>query len=367
MTQKYIGLMSGTSLDAMDAVLVAFSSEKTNIISNHTKLISSNLRQQILSLSSNSHIEIKKLAIVDKRIAELAALTIQELLKQSGEQASNIHAIGSHGQTIRHIPEMAYTLQIGDPNLISELTGITVVADFRRRDMAAGGQGAPLVPAFHKAVFSSNKESRVIVNIGGISNITILPANSTIPVTGFDTGPGNMLMDYWCEKHKGTPFDYDGKWAASSYYSQILLDIMMTEPFFKQAPPKSTGRELFNSEWLTKHIKHHQELTPEIIQATICQLTVKGITTAIQKYAPDTQAVFVCGGGSKNKTLMNILETELENITLNSSKKLGFDPDLVEAASFAWLAKQTMQNSPGNLPEVTGAKGFRVLGGIFPK
>ena len=365
MTEKYIGLMSGTSIDAIDAVLISLDNNKPEILSSHSKPIPDELRRQILALCTSGNNEIEQLAIVDREIAKLSAATVNELLDRCDESANNIRAIGSHGQTIRHMPEAGYTLQIGDPNLIAELTGITVVADFRRRDMAAGGQGAPLVPAFHKAVFTSNTESRVIVNIGGISNISILSTEEKKPVTGFDTGPGNMLMDYWCQKHKGIPFDRSGKWAASGRHNQTLLSAMMTERFFHTPPPKSTGRELFNPEWLTKQLKPFSNLRPEVVQATLCHLTATGIATAIKEYAADTQAVFVCGGGAKNKTLMNILKSQLGGITLSSTHDLGIDPGLVEAVAFAWLARQTLHRASGNLPEVTGAEGLRVLGGIY--
>ncbi|MDD7804669.1 MAG: anhydro-N-acetylmuramic acid kinase, partial [Endozoicomonas sp. (ex Botrylloides leachii)] len=266
----------------------------------------------------------------------------------------------------RHLPDVGYTLQIGDPNLIAELTGIAVVADFRRRDIAAGGQGAPLVPAFHKAIFSSQKEARTIVNIGGMSNISVLPADVATPVIGFDTGPGNVLMDYWCEIHTGKPFDQNGIWAASAKPNEKLLNQMMKEPFFHLPPPKSTGRECFNADWLMQQLNSFSELDPSTVQATLCQLTVTVISKAIWQYAENTAAIFVCGGGAKNNYLMAKLQAQLDTISVNSTQLLGMDPCLVESIAFAWLAQKTINHSEGNLPDVTGAKGLRVLGGIYP-
>ncbi len=255
MTEQYIGLMSGTSLDGMDAVLISFERNNIKLLASHSLPISDSLRQQISALCNRGDNEIERIATVDKALVRLSAQAVEELLELAEQRPSAIKAIGSHGQTIRHIPESGYTLQITDPSSIAEATEITVVADFRRRDMAAGGQGAPLVPAFHKAVFSSPGEARVIVNIGGISNISILPANPELPVTGFDTGPGNLLMDYWSQKHKGIPFDRGGNWAASAQPNPTLLSAMMSELFFHQPPPKSTGRELFNPNWLAAQLK----------------------------------------------------------------------------------------------------------------
>ncbi|MDP0561202.1 MAG: anhydro-N-acetylmuramic acid kinase [Candidatus Endonucleobacter sp. (ex Gigantidas childressi)] len=367
MVEKYIGLMSGTSLDGMDAVLISMDNKVPKILSHHYTPMPDALCQQILDLCSSGNNEIERLAIVDLDVARLSAITVNELLKRSGEIAANIKAIGSHGQTIRHKPEVGYTLQIGDPSLIAELTGITVVADFRRRDMAAGGQGAPLVSSFHNAVFVSDVESRVIVNIGGISNISILSVNGSGMTTGFDCGPGNMLMDYWCRKHKNTHFDNNGAWAASVEHNQELLDSMMSESFFHRLPPKSTGRELFNPDWLALQLKPFAKLSPATIQATLCNLTAMSIVSAIRDHASSTQAVFVCGGGAKNNELMRILSLELGSIRLASTSELGVDPELVESSAFAWLARQALHGKPGNLPEGTGAKGMRILGGIYSK
>ena len=364
--EKYIGLMSGTSIDNMDAVMVSFNGKNPHVQASHSKPIPATLRQQILTLCQNGTNEIEQLAIAEREVAELSAQVVNELLKRCNEKPSNIKAIGSHGQTIRHLPDLGYTLQIGDPNRIAELTGIAVVADFRRRDIAAGGQGAPLVPAFHRAVFSSKKEHRIIVNIGGMSNISVLPAGSEPQVTGFDTGPGNVLMDYWCQKHKNQPFDRNGDWAGSAQPDPMLLKTMMAEPFFQRPPPKSTGRELFNTEWMHQQLNHFPQLSTATIQATLCYLTATTISQAINTHAPETNKVFVCGGGAKNKTLMSVLQSQLNTLPVYSTEQLGIEAGLVEPAAFAWLAQQTMHSHTGNLPAVTGAKGARLLGGIYP-
>ncbi|WP_330924617.1 anhydro-N-acetylmuramic acid kinase [Candidatus Sororendozoicomonas aggregata] len=365
MEEKYIGLMSGTSLDAIDAVLVSFNKDSIRLLANHCAPINDKLRHSIIDLCSPSDNEIEQLALVDTEFAELSAKAVNELLFMSGEKPEGIRAIGSHGQTIRHLPDKGYTLQVGDPNLIAELTQITVVADFRRRDMAAGGQGAPLVPAFHQAVFSSTRESRAIVNIGGMSNISVLPDGSKKTVTGFDTGPGNVLLDYWCQKHKGVPFDRGGAWAASGSSHQQLLNSMMRESFFQASPPKSTGRELFNPDWLACQLEHFSDLSQADVQSTLCQLTVETIARAVREFAPHTRSLFVCGGGARNKALMAGLASALKGIPVSTSQVLGIEPEWVEAMAFAWLAKQRLFAEPGNLPAVTGAKGERVLGGVY--
>lgn len=366
MSGKYIGLMSGTSLDSLDAVLVEIHPNGIQLLTSHSLPLAEPLRQAIQGLCHSGNHEIEQLAITDLEIARLSAQVVNELLARVQEDPSKIAAIGSHGQTIRHRPGQGYTLQIGDPSLIAELTGITVVADFRRRDLAAGGQGAPLVPAFHQWLFASQKQHRVVVNIGGISNISILPSAQSEPVTGFDTGPGNLLMDYWCRRHKGTAFDQDGHWAASAEPHAGLLHSLLAEPFFQQPPPKSTGRELFNPQWLQAQLQAFPLVSADEVQATLCQLTARGIAEAIMAYAPGSEAVFVCGGGAHNTTLMNRLQAELPEKTVATTAVLGLEPGWVEATAFAWLACQTLARRPGNLPDVTGAKGLRVLGGIYP-
>lgn len=365
MSDYYIGLMSGTSLDAIDAVLVDFSHSSNQQVHSLTHQLPESLRQQLLDLTLPGPNEIERQAIAEPAFARESAKAVQQLLSQSGVEAGKIKAIGSHGQTIRHRPEKAFTLQIGDPALIAELTGISVVSDFRRRDIAAGGQGAPLVPAFHQAVFASTEEERVIVNIGGMSNITILPTSGANDVTGFDTGPGNVLMDSWCQLHRDIPYDKDGLWAASESHDKSLLSAMLKEAFFSATPPKSTGRELFNPDWLASQLKGFEHLSPATVQATLCHLTAISIAQAISTYAPQAQKVFVCGGGANNTTLMKTLQGELASLKISTTDSLGIAPDWVEAVAFAWLAKRNIEGLPGNLPAVTGAKGFRMLGAVY--
>ncbi|MFK0572304.1 anhydro-N-acetylmuramic acid kinase [Endozoicomonas sp.] len=367
MSEIYVGLMSGTSLDAMDAAAVRFDGPLPVLLATHTTEWPSELKGKIQQLCQSGNDEIRRLAEVDPAIARVSAQTVKSLLVKAGLTAEQVTAIGSHGQTIRHIPELGYTLQIGDPNILAEQTGITVVADFRRRDMAAGGQGAPLVPAFHRAVFTSETAHRVVVNIGGISNVSILPPGSEqSPVTGFDTGPGNLLMDYWCQQQWNTPYDKDGFHASQEPHDPILLETLLSEPFFRLPAPKSTGRELFNPAWLSSMLEGFSGLSPTTIQATLCRLTARCVADAIKQHGPETGEVFVCGGGANNKTLMTMLRKEMPNKRLGSTSDLGVDPQWVEAIAFAWLAQQNILNLPGNLPDVTGASGLRVLGGVYP-
>ena len=368
MSDIYIGLMSGTSLDAMDAVAVRFDSDHPLLIASHTTEWPLELKRKIQQLCQPGHDEIGLMAEVDPAIAYVAAETVNALLEKSRLAADQIKAIGSHGQTIRHIPKSGYTLQISDPNILAERTGITVISDFRRRDMAAGGQGAPLAPAFHHAVFTSASYHRVVVNIGGISNISILPmANSEKnSVTGFDTGPGNLLMDYWCQQQWNQAYDKDGFHASQEPHDPILLETMLSEPFFRLPAPKSTGRELFNPAWLNSMLEGFRGLSPTTIQATLCRLTSRGIADAIKMNAPKTDEVFACGGGVNNKALMTMLKEEMPDRQLGSTSELGIDPKWVEAITFAWLARQNISKLPGNLPAVTGASGFRLLGAIYP-
>lgn len=373
MSEIYVGLMSGTSLDAMDAVAVRFDGRLPVLLATQTTEWPTDLKEKIQQLCQPGKDEIRLMAEVDPAIARVSAETVKSLLVKAGLTAAQIKAIGSHGQTIRHIPELGYTLQIGDPNILAELTGISVVADFRRRDMAAGGQGAPLVPAFHHAVFTDERLHRVVVNIGGISNISILPATNRSgsskeqsTATGFDTGPGNLLMDYWCQQQWNKPYDQDGFHASQEPYDPILLETMLSEPFFRQPSPKSTGRELFNPFWLSSMLEGFKGLSPTTIQATLCRLTARCIADAIKHDAPETDEVFVCGGGANNKALMGMLKEEMPDKQLGVTAELGIAPQWVEAIAFAWLARQNILNLSGNLPAVTGASGLRMLGCVYP-
>ena len=365
-SELYIGLMSGTSMDAMDAVLVDLGSSFPLQKHQVSIPLPETLRKSLFALCQDGPSEITRLAKADIQVAEISAQAVSILLKEASVPASDIQAIGSHGQTIRHLPEVGNTLQIGSPSHIAELTGILTVADFRRRDMAAGGQGAPLVPAFHEAVFRHPEKSRVILNIGGIANISILPTAKHIPVSGFDTGPGNALMDYWNQKHQGTRYDLNGNWAASGTVDHGLLQDCLSDAYFGRQPPKSTGREHFNAEWLNSILNKHDSLTPADIQATLMELTAKSIADDIQRYAADCQELFVCGGGAYNSALLERIAFHLPDITVSSTRSLGLAAEWVEAVAFAWLARQTIHGLPGNLPSVTNAKGQRILGGIYP-
>ena len=360
----FIGLMSGTSMDAVDAALVDFSADVPHLIAHHSHAIPSNISETLNSVISQTTQDLRILGSLDVQLGQLFAEAALALLDKKGISTNEVTAIGSHGQTIFHAPEQKtpFTIQIGDPSTIAEISGITTVADFRSRDIAAGGQGAPLVPAFHNQVFRSNKKSRIILNIGGIANVTVLPARDKQPILGFDTGPGNTLMDNWAAKHLGVPYDADGDWAKGGIVNKKLLDAWLNDTFFAQPPPKSTGRERFNLGWLDTYNIND---SPRNIQATLCQLTVENIANAINDYAQIGQEIYVCGGGSHNSHLMAALKKRLSPMALHTTEELGTPPDWVEAIAFAWLAKQTIEGLPGNLPEATGAKHPAVLGGIY--
>jgi len=363
----YIGLMSGTSLDGIDAALVRFNKEQVTVLESICLPLSSNLKDEIKSLITPSENEIARLMALDVKLAQQFANAVNQLIQKANTNKKDIVAIGSHGQTIRHLPTTKYpsTLQIADPNSIAELTGMTTVADFRRRDMAAGGQGAPLVPAFHQQIFSDNKQNRVILNLGGIANITILPANKNKTVIGFDTGPANTLMNHWIQQQQNKNFDDAGKWAATGAVNQAFLDLLLSDDYFKLAPPKSTGTEYFNPAWLTKKLSAFPFLSAEDVQASLTAFTATTIKNAINQYAEDAHEIIVCGGGVHNEFLLQQLKHALPEIEVNSSANYGLDPDYIEASAFAWLAKQTIEHKPGNLPEVTGASRAVVLGGIY--
>jgi anhydro-N-acetylmuramic acid kinase len=358
MQQQCIGLMSGTSLDGIDAALVSFDTNLCTVIDTFYLPYPDEIKQALLNLHEASSNELEESQLVSNKLAQLYAAAVLGLLNG---KTGKICAIGCHGQTIRHRPEFGFSLQLNNPSLLAELTGILVIADFRSRDIAAGGQGAPLVPAFHQAVFGHPTIHRVIVNIGGISNLTDLPPDGI--VTGFDCGPGNLLMDAWCNHHTGHPYDRDGQWAAGGEIIDVLLEALLKHPFFRQKPPKSTGRDTFNVGWL------EQQLLPDYaaqdVQATLNELSVRSIADTIIKYCPGTEEVYLCGGGAHNLTLKANLQVLLPHLKLAQTDELGIAADWVEAAAFAWLAKQTMEGKPGNLPAVTGASGLRVLGAIY--
>lgn len=361
----YIGLMSGTSADAVDAALVSFERHgEQSLLATHSHPFPPLLQQRILQLSQSSGaVHPAQIADLDAAVAELFAAAVQALLRHSGHQADAIRAIGSHGQTLYHAPDASrpYTWQIGDPSRLAWLTQISVVADFRRKDIAAGGQGAPLVPAFHAAQLRSREEYRGVLNIGGIANISLLPADPAQPVRGFDTGPGNALLDAWIQRHRGDAHDHDGQWAVGGQVQEDLLSRLLADAYFSRPAPKSTGRDYFNLNWLDKHLDGGE--APRDVQATLVQLSVRGIAGALAAYP--LQRLLVCGGGVHNPLLMDGLRAALP-CPVASTQTLGLAPDWIEACCFAWLARRTLHGQTGNLPEVTGAERALVLGGIYP-
>lgn len=372
-TSLYIGLMSGTSLDGVDGVLASFTNEEgvlRETLAAAYVPFPATLRTELMALQTSGPDEIHREAQVANQLAEHYAECVASLLQQSGIPAEQIEAIGVHGQTIRHRPEAGYTRQTNNPALLAERTGIDVIADFRSRDIAAGGQGAPLVPAFHHALFSDREEDRVVVNIGGIANISVLPSKLTMPVIGFDTGPGNVLMDAWITQHNGQPYDADGEWAKTGKVHAEFLGALKAEPFLSAAPPKSTGRDLFHPAWLAQKLADFPDITAADVQATLTIFTATSIADAIRQYAPLTKAVYVCGGGAYNSYLMTLIQFALKlhrpDITVESTATLGIAPNQIEALAFAWLAQRFDTKQPGNLPAVTGAEGLRVLGALYP-
>ena len=366
MPELFVGLMSGTSMDGIDAVVADLSDDRARVIASHCTPYPLDLREQLeaaLKIPDPRNADLDEL---DRQIGEAFADAANGLLAEAQLSAADIIAIGSHGQAIRHEPDIPepYSLQLGSGEIISSRTGVDTVVDFRSADIAAGGQGAPLVPAFHRAVFRSETENRAAVNIGGIANITVLPAETEAPVTGFDTGPGNTLMDIWVRRHHGEPHDRAGAWAASGKHDIRLLAAMLQDSYFALPPPKSTGREYFNRSWLSSYLQGHR-IEAVDVQATLCELTAVSIADAIEKFAPATQRVLVCGGGVHNDFLMQRLADNLANMPVVSTMTAGIDPDWVEATAFAWLAKQRLEGKPGNVPAVTGASQPVVLGKLY--
>ncbi|MCK5729232.1 MAG: anhydro-N-acetylmuramic acid kinase [Methylococcales bacterium] len=364
MAELYIGLMSGTSVDGIDAGLIDFSHSKPKLIAFECTAFPNALKEKIKQLSSHHALLLKDYGALDCQLGHVFADAVNQLLKKSGIAASEIIAIGSHGQTLFHEPNNSrpFSLQIGDPNIIVEKTNITTVADFRRRDIAANGQGAPLAPAFHQAVFTSLNQSSCVVNIGGIANITL---KSNQQLIAFDTGVGNTLMDYWCQKHLNKAYDDHGNWAKSGAVIPKLLQLFKQADYFQLPAPKSTGKEYFSTQWLENHLTDFSDCNANDIQATLCQLTAESIADAIQNTRQDIDELLICGGGVHNHYLLSLLTGF--GYQVNSTKTVGIHPDHVEAIAFAWLAKQTINHNTGNLPDVTGANRAVILGGIYPK
>jgi anhydro-N-acetylmuramic acid kinase len=371
----FIGLMSGTSLDGVDGVLAEFSNagpdsqRAIHVRAHHHLPFADALREPLLGLNRSGSDELHRAALASNALARIYADVVAALLQSQGLQPSQVQAIGAHGQTVRHRPlefdGVGYTLQLLNGALLAELCGIDVVCDLRTRDLAAGGQGAPLVPALHAALFSQPGQATAVLNLGGIGNLTLLGADGA--VHGFDCGPGNALLDHWCQRHLGNAFDDDGRWAASGQVDAVLLAALLAEPFLQRPPPKSTGRDLFNPEWLDDALQRMRvPPTAADVQATLAEFTVSAAIDALARYAPGVQRLLVCGGGALNGHLMRRLAASLPGVPVASTAEAGVPPLQVEALAFAWLARTHVQRQPGNLQSVTGARGPRVLGAMYP-
>lgn len=368
MSELYIGLISGTSMDAIDAALVEIDDDGCRLAATHSLEIPADELASLRALVEHpAQADLAGLGSLDVALGRVFATAAIELMESAGLGPGSVRAIGSHGQTVFHGPngEHPFTMQIADPNVIAAMTGVTTVADFRRRDVALGGQGAPLVPAFHAAVFASADEPRAVLNLGGIANLTLLVPGE--PVVGFDTGPGNTLMDSWVRRNLGRKHDHNGEWAASADPDRELLAVLTGHEYFSRPPPKSTGVEEFNLAWLQEELDRLKStLAPAVIQATLCVLTAKTVADALRQACPSPGGLYVCGGGAHNNTLIDHLADELPDWRLSRTDSLGIGIDWVEAAAFAWLASRTLAGKPGNLPSVTGASEETVLGAIFP-
>lgn len=364
MSNLYLGMLSGTSIDGVDAVLAEIRDNDCQIVQAKTTAFHPVLHARLQKLVESPETSLRALGALDVAVGRFFGDCALDLIAAAGVKTTDVAAIGSHGQTVYHEPQGAepFSLQLADPNSIAARTGITTVADFRRLDIALGGQGAPLTPAFHRWRFADANEARAIVNIGGIANITVLAPGQA--VKGFDTGPGNTLLDLWIRRSKGRPFDDAGKWAASGNVDVRLLDTCLADPFFRAPPPKSTGRELFNLAWLEKNLERARELPNVDVQATLAELTAATITAAIRAELPDCRQIIVCGGGAYNDDLMKRLQ-RLTGAPVATTQAYGIAPDWVEGVAFAWLARARLLGSPGNLPTVTGARHPAILGGVY--
>ncbi len=367
--------MSGTSLDGADGVLVDFSQANPTVLAAASQDFPADFRAELLALNSPGQDELHRAAMAANQLAAVYAQVVAQLLASASRLgiAQKIQAIGAHGQTVRHRPQefdapgrpgVGYTLQLNNPALLAELTAIDVVADFRTADLAAGGQGAPLVPAFHAALWASPERSVAVLNIGGISNLTLLPRQG--PVLGFDCGPGNALMDHWCQRQTGRAYDQEGAWAASGQVNAELLAQLLQAPYFSRQPPKSTGRDLFNPAWLAQQLQGYEQVAPADVQATLTALTAHACAQDLRAQLPDAQRLLVCGGGALNRELMRRLAEQLPGVAVQASDHHGLPVMQVEAAAFAWLARAWHLREPGSLTAVTGAAGPRVLGALYP-
>jgi len=365
--ELYIGLMSGTSMDGIDGVLMDLGSPPPwRSLAHAHQPLDPALKSILLALNTPGSNELDQAALAAQDLVKSCAQVVKAVCTRAEVTPAQIRAIGAHGQTVRHRPELGYTLQLNAPALLAELTGIDVVADFRSRDVAAGGQGAPLVPAFHQALFERPQETVVVLNVGGMANVSILRAPH--PPLGFDCGPGNALMDAWCEQHTGQPYDEDGAWGAQGQVNSSALDIALSDPFFALPPPKSTGRDLFNLAWLqqwltTANLAH---LAAQDVQATLCEVTARSAASAVKAFAPSASHLVVCGGGALNGALMRRLQANLPGVAVQPSDAHGLPVMQVEAAAFAWLAQRHVHHLAGNVPQVTGARGPRILGALYP-
>ena len=362
-SEYYVGLMSGTSVDGVDAVLADLSGAPRSVFASHVGF-PADLRAELNALQSSGGDEIHRSAMAANRLMDCCAAAVAALIEGAAIARREVAAIGVHGQTVRHRPDLGFTTQLANPARLAEATGITVVADFRSRDVAAGGQGAPLVPALHAALFRASDRHRAVVNLGGIANVTDLPPAG--PVHGFDTGPGNTLLDAWCERHTGAPFDRDGAWAATGTVHALLLTALESDPYFALPPPKSTGRDHFNLAWLDRRMAALPRApAPSDVQRTLLALTARTIAQAITRSCGDASEVLVCGGGAHNVALRSELESALAPRSMTTTASFGVPVNQVEALAFAWLAREALAGRPGNLPSVTGARGPRVLGAIY--
>ncbi len=369
MEEYYIGLMSGTSLDAIDVAITQIDEQSCNIIAADSHALPADIKQAIAELCHPGNNEIERMGKLDFQLGNLFAEATLKLIRLAKLAPSDIKAIGSHGQTIRHRPtnKAPFSLQIGNPARISEVCNITTVADFRRADIAAGGQVAPLVPAFHQDMFSHSERNRFILNIGGMANISLLPPKKSTITRGFDTGPGNVLLNAWVNIHKQHPYDDNGEWSASHPYNETLLNNLLSHSYFGKPPPKSTGREVFDLHWLDKKLHEINEtIEPGVVQSTLCELSARSIADSIKLHEPNSIDVIVCGGGAHNHDLISRIEKHLQT-KIRLTDELGVEADYVEAAAFAWLARQALHLKPANLPAVTGAKHPVILGAIYPR